>query len=150
MSKNLTSDSPRPTPNDEAEEGEEGSQLQMRDRLVNMWNNMKFSKTLWSLEASATGAKSRMTSRLSPAWLLGQSYHKPATSTSSNRSSASDLESSLEAASAAASTAALTPLMDDFHSRIWMTYRRGFQCFPKTQIDSDCGWGCMIRYYTFF
>jgi len=130
-------------------EGEEdgSSQLQMRDRLANMWNNMKFSKTLWSLEASAAGAKSRMNTRLSPAWLLGHSYHK--TNPSSQRSS---LGSDLDAASAAtspdtlpAAAAAMTPLMEDFHSKLWMTYRKGFECFPKTQIDSDCGWGCMIR-----
>jgi len=119
---------------------EDGSQLQMRDRLVNMWNNMKFSKTLWSLESSASGAKSRMT-RLSPAWLLGQSYHKPSTS---SRSSISDLDAA-DIPTASSPTAALTPLMDDFHTRVWMTYRKGFECFPKTQIDSDCGWGCMIR-----
>jgi len=121
---------------------EEGSQLQVRDRLVSMWNNMKFSKTLWSLETSASGAKSRMT-RLSPAWLLGQSYHKPSNS-SSNRSSISDLDAT-DIPTASTPTAALTPLMDDFHSRVWMTYRKGFECFPQTQIDSDCGWGCMIR-----
>merc|ERR1719385_356490 len=83
-------------PRDSSEQGaEEGTQLQMRDRLVNMWNNMKFSKTLWSLEASATGAKSRMNTRLSPAWLLGHSYHK--TNPSSQRSS---LGSDLDAAAA--------------------------------------------------
>ena len=114
-------------PVDQSEEG-----LQVRDRLVNLWNNVKFSKTMWSLESSGP---SRL-SKLSPAWLLGQSYHKSASSRSSSVSEPSDDQQPETMAS---------PLALDFQSRIWMTYRKDFQCFPKTAVDTDCGWGCMIR-----
>lgn len=28
---------------------------------------------------------------------------------------------------------------------MWFTYRRGFPALPTTTIESDVGWGCMIR-----
>ena len=115
---------------------EEG--LQVRDRLVNIWNNMKFSKTLWSLELPTSGNK--RLSRLSPAWLLGQSYVKP-----SSRSSSFSSEHGSNAEEAIVEHNNCSPLVADLQSKIWLTYRKGFECFPRTSIDSDCGWGCMIR-----
>ncbi len=35
---------------------------------------------------------------------------------------------------------------EDFRSKIWLTYRRRLRRFEGTAIDSDCGWGCTIRY----
>ena len=34
----------------------------------------------------------------------------------------------------------------DFSSRIWLTYRKEFEEFRGTKMNTDCGWGCMIRY----
>jgi cysteine protease ATG4 len=41
--------------------------------------------------------------------------------------------------------AALEAFMEDFSSRVWLTYRREFEEFQGTSINTDCGWGCMIR-----
>lgn len=33
----------------------------------------------------------------------------------------------------------------DLRSRIWITYRKGFQAIVGTKLTTDVGWGCMIR-----
>ncbi|KAK3256474.1 hypothetical protein CYMTET_34392 [Cymbomonas tetramitiformis] len=33
----------------------------------------------------------------------------------------------------------------DFNSRIWVTYRRGFETIGDSSFTSDAGWGCTIR-----
>ncbi|MCO5574590.1 hypothetical protein L7F22_028378 [Adiantum nelumboides] len=33
----------------------------------------------------------------------------------------------------------------DFHSCIWITYRKGFPAIMGTKLTTDVGWGCMIR-----
>ncbi|KAJ8323177.1 Cysteine protease atg4 [Batrachochytrium dendrobatidis] len=35
--------------------------------------------------------------------------------------------------------------LDDFHSRLWMTYRKGFAAIKPTGYTCDSGWGCMLR-----
>ncbi|RWS04147.1 cysteine peptidase 2 family C54 protein-like protein [Dinothrombium tinctorium] len=39
----------------------------------------------------------------------------------------------------------LDELRDDFRSKIWITYRRGFSAIGGTGPTSDYGWGCMLR-----
>lgn len=103
------------------------AQVQVKDRLVSIWNNMKFSKTLWDVKKTTF-------SRNSPVMLLGHSYPSP-----SRRSSVSgSCEEAMDDSDP-------DPLSVDFNSKLWMTYRKDFECFPGTNIDSDCGWGCMIR-----
>ena len=39
----------------------------------------------------------------------------------------------------------LEELMNDFRTRIWMTYRTGFAPIGGNGPSSDSGWGCMLR-----
>lgn len=64
----------------------------------------------------------------SPVWLLGVCYH-----TGQGEADSSNQEQSLQ------------ELMLDFSSRVWMTYRKGFEPLGATSVSSDVGWGCMLR-----
>ncbi|XP_035818832.1 cysteine protease ATG4B isoform X3 [Zea mays] len=35
--------------------------------------------------------------------------------------------------------------LEDFSSRIWITYRKGFDAIPGSKLTSDVNWGCMVR-----
>ncbi|XP_060553657.1 cysteine protease ATG4B-like [Ruditapes philippinarum] len=39
----------------------------------------------------------------------------------------------------------LEEIRDDVRSRLWFTYRKGFQSIGGTGPSSDSGWGCMLR-----
>ncbi|RZC47979.1 hypothetical protein C5167_040939 [Papaver somniferum] len=39
----------------------------------------------------------------------------------------------------------LVEFVDDFSSRIWMTYRKGFSAIADSKLTSDVHWGCMHR-----
>lgn len=137
-------------------EGATTSGPQMKERLVSMWNNMKFSKTLWAIDSRKANAFSSSSgsglSNSSPVWVMGQyydtSYNKDDLSRQLN--SASNLnrpqftyqrsENNLEW-----SATGIESLTADLHSKIWMTYRKDFEAFKNTHVDTDCGWGCMIR-----
>jgi hypothetical protein len=39
----------------------------------------------------------------------------------------------------------LESLLLFFHSRIWFSYRRGFERLPASDLSTDAGWGCVYR-----
>ena len=137
-------------------EGPTSSAPQMKERLVSMWNNMKFSKTIWALDSKKANAFSSSSgsgfNNTSPVWIMGRYYHTNYSKDGLSRQSSYD--SSIErqhdiygrdGTGLEAATAGMDALTSDFHSKAWMTYRKDFEVFKGTHVDTDCGWGCMIR-----
>merc|ERR1711983_177985 len=97
---------------------------------MSTWYNMKYGKTLYALDASSTLTVN------SPVWLLGVCYHRRMRQTLhsvNQEQSVREVESGTSA------------FYDDINSRLWFTYGKNFEEFKGTRINSDCGWGCMIR-----
>jgi cysteine protease ATG4 len=108
-------------------EAEPGS---TKGKLMSTWYNMKYGKTLFSLDANTSF------STQSPVWLLGQCYHR-------KLRQSLDYEQQVQKLNVVDS--GITSFYEDFSSKIWFTYRRNFEDFKGTNINTDCGWGCMIR-----
>ncbi|CAM6099824.1 unnamed protein product [Calypogeia fissa] len=68
----------------------------------------------------------------SPVWVLGVCY----------KLSSSSGEGGDEAT---ATPQDVNEFLQDFSSRIWLTYRRGFEALGPAKLTSDVGWGCMLR-----
>jgi len=64
----------------------------------------------------------------SDVWFLGKCYK-----VSPEESSDTDSESGHAA------------FLEDFSSRIWITYRKGFDAISDSKLTSDVNWGCMVR-----
>ncbi|XP_062184968.1 cysteine protease ATG4B-like [Phragmites australis] len=65
----------------------------------------------------------------SDVWFLGKCY------TVSPEESSSDSDSDSGHAA----------FLEDFSSRIWITYRKGFDAISNSKLTSDVNWGCMVR-----
>nr|CAB3488712.1 unnamed protein product [Digitaria exilis] len=65
----------------------------------------------------------------SDVWFLGKCYKVSPEESSSDADSDSDHAAFLE----------------DFSSRIWITYRKGFDAISDSKLTSDVNWGCMVR-----
>ncbi|XP_024380625.1 cysteine protease ATG4B isoform X2 [Physcomitrium patens] len=52
---------------------------------------------------------------------------------------------SADANDEAVSAHAFEEFLNDFSSRIWITYRKGFESLGESKLTSDVGWGCMLR-----
>ncbi|AQK47329.1 cysteine protease ATG4B isoform X1 [Zea mays] len=63
-------------------------------------------------------------------WFLGKCYR---VSPEEEESGGSDSDSGHAA------------FLEDFSSRIWITYRKGFDAIPGSKLTSDVNWGCMVR-----
>jgi hypothetical protein len=63
-----------PNNNEEDAEKDDRSTVKVKSRLLSMWNNVKYGKTLFSLDPTATNFSSH-----SPVWLLGVFYHRKMT-----------------------------------------------------------------------
>jgi len=102
-----------------------------KNKLLSTWYNMKYGKTIFSLESNTLVSNVQ-----SPVWLLGQCYHRRMHKRihyDEKAESLTEVESGIAA------------FHEDFSSKIWLTYRKNFKEFKNTQITTDCGWGCMIR-----
>lgn len=65
----------------------------------------------------------------SDVWFLGKCYKLSSEESSSDSDSGSGYAAFLE----------------DFSSRIWITYRKGFNAISDSKLTSDVNWGCMVR-----
>ncbi|KAL5215992.1 hypothetical protein ABZP36_007393 [Zizania latifolia] len=65
----------------------------------------------------------------SDAWFLGKCYKLL------SEESSSDVDSDSGHAA----------FLEDFSSRIWITYRKGFDAISDSKYTSDVNWGCMVR-----
>ncbi|KRZ61478.1 Cysteine protease ATG4C, partial [Trichinella nativa] len=98
---------------------------EMREKLKSFYKKMRYSFFL----KQSTSFDSH-----SPIWLLGKQYAK--------NEPRPNLRRGFDENSAVGK---LSDFLEDFRTRIWFTYRHGFQCIPGTKFDNDCGWGCTIR-----
>lgn len=53
--------------------------------------------------------------------------------------------SSEESSSDSDSEGGHVAFLEDFSSRIWITYRKGFDAISDSKLTSDVNWGCMVR-----
>ncbi|XP_020582696.1 cysteine protease ATG4B-like isoform X2 [Phalaenopsis equestris] len=74
-------------------------------------------------------SKADFSSLTSEMWLLGAFYKVSPGESSSEMKTNSGLAAFLE----------------DFSSKIWITYRKGFDAIGDSKFTSDVNWGCMIR-----
>lgn len=74
-------------------------------------------------------SKTGVSCSTSEKWLLGVCYKVSSEESSDGVIPANDFDEFLR----------------DFSSRIWITYRRGFDPIGDSNFTSDVGWGCMLR-----
>ncbi|KAJ6792722.1 cysteine protease ATG4B-like [Iris pallida] len=74
-------------------------------------------------------SRADVSSSASEIWLLGMCYKA----------------SPEESQSGANNGNGVPAFLQDFSSRIWITYRKGFDAISNSKFTSDVNWGCMIR-----
>jgi len=108
----------------------------VKKKLLSAWNNVKYGKKAWSAGDMLQQAKF---STNSPVWLLGQAYHRKLSQGADSHPEGSSVNTFSD------SDSGIEAFQQDYQSRLWFTYRQGFECLPSSNLTSDCGWGCMIR-----
>eukprot|EP00095_Tigriopus_kingsejongensis_P002539 maker-scaffold344_size201325-snap-gene-1.19 protein:Tk02539 transcript:maker-scaffold344_size201325-snap-gene-1.19-mRNA-1 annotation:"cysteine protease atg4d-like" len=113
-----------------------GNQADMRKKMVSFWHSMKYGKALFQLTNEAGQSEFNGSA---PVWLQGIKYHR-------GHLSSLGCHDEIEQRQVEKARKRCTEAFySDFHSRIWITYRREFEPFPGSSMTSDCGWGCMLR-----
>jgi len=107
----------------------------IKTKLLSAWNNVKYGKNAWATSDMFKPGFSRN----SPVWLLGHAYHRKLVSAMAESPTGNSVRTFSETDSG------IEEFQHDFHSRIWMTYRRDFPEIGSSRLTTDCGWGCMIR-----
>mmetsp|Transcript_7475 Transcript_7475/g.31655 ORF Transcript_7475/g.31655 Transcript_7475/m.31655 type:complete len:380 (+) Transcript_7475:594-1733(+) len=77
---------------------------------------------------------SRPTLNTEPVWMLGVRYQRKEGATDDERQSLVEQQE-----------AAFPEFVEDFRSRLYITYRKDFPAIHDTFYTSDMGWGCMMR-----
>jgi cysteine protease ATG4 len=110
----------------------------VKNKILSAWNNVKYGN-LWSqLDIKPTFSKN------SPVWMLGEAYHRKL-AVDIEPSPATPMGNQVRTFRETQSDAGIEAFELDFSSRIWLTYRKEFEEFRGTKMNTDCGWGCMIR-----
>jgi len=119
--------------------GDDEGTDKVRDRLVSLWNNVKYG---WNVRLQSSFNSE------SAIWMLGTLYHHNLVdSDNKNHHSRNGRHPRRpdEASVQQRKEAAIAHFKQDYFSRIWFTYRKNFPRIDGTQLTTDCGWGCMIR-----
>jgi hypothetical protein len=94
----------------------------IKTKLKAAWDNLKYA---WNIPSKANFKQD------TSIWLLGKLYHL-------REEGATEWHDINDVGD-------LSDFLADFRSRIWCTYRTGFEAIPDWGLRSDCGWGCMLR-----
>ncbi|KAI8774055.1 cysteine protease atg4 [Biomphalaria glabrata] len=97
-------------------------------KVKSVWNNLRY-KYGYEIKSSFNANMKPD----SPLYLLGRCYHRRKQGHSSTKDTLPEDPTSED------------EFTKDFISRIWLTYRNNFYPIPGTTLNSDCGWGCMLR-----
>ncbi|XP_013419384.1 uncharacterized protein LOC106180057 [Lingula anatina] len=95
----------------------------VKTKIMSAWNNVRYG---WTVKTKTHFNHQH------PLFLLGKCYHaknEVGFETETDKQHPPDIEL----------------FKQDFISRIWFTYRRGFPTISGSQFTTDCGWGCMLR-----
>lgn len=119
--------------------GDDEGTDKVRDRLVSLWNNVKYG---WNVRLQSSFNSE------SAIWMLGTLYHHNLVDCDNKNHHIRNGRNSRrpdEASVQRRKEAAIANFKQDYFSRIWFTYRKNFPRIDGTQLTTDCGWGCMIR-----
>jgi len=110
----------------------------VKTKLMSAWNSVKYGNLMSQLDIKPSFSKN------SPVWMLGEAYHRKL-AVDMDPISLMPVGNQVRTFNERPSDAGIEAFEVDFSSRIWLTYRKDLQEFRGTKLNTDCGWGCMIR-----